>query len=111
MRKMPGHAVEMFAHGVVRSARPEHEDHSRLLIRINRQVHHLAIYEMIDFSNRNIVWRSHEVTYGFLQSPEPIRIVADGQARPKRLYATVQARDQGPVCCVSQRIELLRNTS
>ena len=66
MRKMLGHAVEMFAHGVVRRARPQHQDYSRLLIGVNRQVRHLAIYEMIDFSNRNIVWRSHESTYGFL---------------------------------------------
>ncbi len=66
MRKMLGHAVDMLAHGVVRRARPEHEDHSRLLIRVNCQVRYLAIYEMINFSNRNILWRSHENTYGFL---------------------------------------------
>src|SRR5271165_3706551 len=66
MRQLQGHAVQMFTHGVMRGSRPQHEGYSSLLVEVHRHIHYFAAYEMIDFTDRNVLFRSHGTTYGFL---------------------------------------------
>src|SRR5271157_3074047 len=66
MRQLQGHAVQMFTHGVMRGSRPQHEGYSSLLVEVHRHIHYFAAYEMIDFTDRNVLSRNHGDTYGFL---------------------------------------------
>jgi hypothetical protein len=61
-----GKLLPMFAHGVMRSARAEHERNPRLLLRIDGQIHRFSMYEMIDFADRHIPSRGHANTCHFL---------------------------------------------
>jgi hypothetical protein len=66
MRKLPGHALQVFMHGLVRSSRPQYQDYSSLVLRIDRRTsHHFTVREMINLSYRNILMRCHRTTYGF----------------------------------------------
>jgi len=62
MWELAGHALQVFTHGVVRSSRPQHEDYSGLVLRIDRNSHHFTMYEMVNLSYWNILRLSHRIT-------------------------------------------------
>ena len=65
MGRLPCQAIEMFVHRVVRGTRPEHDGHSRFLLKVNRGIHRFAAQELVDFADWNVAGRGHDDTPDF----------------------------------------------